>query len=166
MEKIFRNKVLWIVGALVLLFLFWRLPQIIAIYYLYWGGDGIRRILYEDLGFSDSWSSFISVVVSFFYGFAWIPLSFWTYRLLMSRYDTRQLVTAFLCWVIVYGHTPLLHAMFGTNACFNQRTGEPMKWYVESSDGTVTLYDSGGYDTATGMQKKPVSTTICSIYVA
>jgi hypothetical protein len=163
-QKRLMAKVLLVVGILFLIIFLWRLPGLIALYNLYWGGEGIRSLLYEDLGFSDSWSHFLSVVGAFVYALAWVPLTVWTYRLVAWRFDARQLVIAFASWVFVYGHAPLLHALFGTHTCFNQRTGEPMKWYVELSDGTIVLYDSAGYDTATGAQKKPVNVSICVAY--
>jgi hypothetical protein len=151
-------------GGLLLVLLLFRLPSIIALYQLYWSGEGIRKLFYEDLGFSEAWTSFIAVVFSFVYALAWVPLTLWSYRLLAWHFDQRQLMIAFASWVFIYGHAPLLHALFGRDTCFNQRTGEPMKWYTEAADGTIVLYDSGGYDSTTGEQKKQASLAICTAY--
>jgi hypothetical protein len=81
----------------------------------------------------------------------------------MGRFEKRQLAVAFICWVFVYGHVPLLHALLGTDACFNQRTGEPTKWYVQDNDGRIFLFDSGGFDSVTGVAKQRVTTQICTV---
>lgn len=147
--------------VLIIAALSFYLPRLTAAYELYWGQENIRRLFYEDLGLSEAWSSFIAVVASFFYALAWVPLSLWTYRVLVWRFNTKQFITAFVCWVLVYGHVPLLHATLGSDACFNQRTGAPQKWYVEGQDGQITLFDSGGYDVISGSQKHPVTPSIC-----
>lgn len=138
--------------------------RVVAVYELLWGKASIERLLYEDIGLSQSWSAFIAVVGSFFYALAWVPLSLWTYRILAWRFSARQFTVAFLCWAFVYGHVPFLHAMLGTDACFNQRTGAPQKWFIEASDGQITLFDSGGYDVISGSEKHPVTSKICSAF--
>jgi hypothetical protein len=158
----------WILGiavaVLVVLAVLFYLPRFTAAYELYWGQENLRRLFYEDLGLSEAWSSFIAVVGSFFYALAWVPLSLWTYRVLAWRFDNRQLAVAFGCWVLVYGHVPLMHALLGSDACFNQRTGAPLKWYVEESDGHVVLFDSAGFDSVTGAEKRPVTPEICGTF--
>ena len=149
-----------LVGVVVVLFL----GRIEAVYQLYWGRDQLRRLFYEDVGLSDAWSSFIAVVGSFVYALAWVPLSLWTWRLLAWRFNAHQLATAFACWVLIYGHVPLVHALLGSDACFNQRTGEPLKWYVQEPNGDIALFDSGGFDTARATQKLPVTPAICSAF--
>jgi hypothetical protein len=141
-----------------------RLPRIIAAYELYWSRNSIQRLFYEDLGLSESWSAFIAVVGSFVYALAWVPLSLWTSRLLAWRFNSRQLVVAFASWVFIYGHVPLLHALLGSDSCFNQRTGGPLKWYAENANGDITLYDSGGFDTVTREEKRPVTPEICASF--
>src|SRR5215213_8817838 len=100
----------------------------------------------------------------FFYAFAWVPLSVWTYRVLLWKFNAGQFSLAFVCWVFVYGHVSLAHALLGTDTCFNQRTGEPTKWYVQDAAGRIVLFDSGGFDTATGAAKQPVTTQICTAF--
>jgi hypothetical protein len=159
------RKWLWAIAvvAAVALLLAFGFPGFVAVYQLYWSPSNIQRLFYEDLGLSQSWSSFISVVGSFFYALAWVPLGLWTYRVLIWRFNARQFSLAFVCWVFVYGHVPLLHALLGTDVCFNQRTGAPLKWYVQAPNGEITLFDSSGYDTA-GTQKLPVTPDICKAF--
>jgi hypothetical protein len=132
------------------------------VFQLYWSKDNIERLFYEDLGLSHSWSAFIAVIGSFFYALAWVPLTIWLYRVLVWRFNARQLCLAFVCWVFVYGHVPLLHALLGADSCFNQRTGEPIKWYVQDNDGQIILFDSGGFDAVTGVEKRRVTTQVCT----
>ena len=107
------------------------LGRIKAVYQLYWGQDQLYRLLYEDLGLSDALSSFIATPGSFLLAMAWIPLSAWVWRLAAWRFTFRQAGTAFGCWVLIYGTTPLAHFLFGSDVCFNQRTGQPVKWYAQ-----------------------------------
>lgn len=162
--KINRKWLLILVVALLILLgvLLVALPGNIAVYQMYWGKENIQNLFYEDLGLSFAWSSFIAVVAAFFYALAWMPLSLWTLRVSVWRFDNRQLLVAFGCWVLVYGHVPLMHALFGTDVCFNQRTGVPIKWYVENANGDITLFDSGGFDTITRVEKRPVKPEICA----
>jgi hypothetical protein len=164
----FFRKTLWAVavaGAVIIgLAFILGLPRFIALYELYWSQSNIQKLFYEDLGLSQSWSSFIAVVGSFFYPLAWVPLTVWTYRVLLWRFNASQFSLAFVCWVFVYGHVPLVHALLGTDTCFNQRTGEPTKWFVQDADGRIVLFDSGGFDTATGVAKQPVTTQICTAF--
>jgi hypothetical protein len=50
----------------------------------------------------------------------------------------------------------------GSDECFNQRTGAPIKWYVEEPNGDVTMFSSGGFDIVTGAEKQPVTPEICA----
>jgi hypothetical protein len=140
------------------------LGRIKAVYQLYWGSNQLRSLFYEDAGLSDAWSSFIGVVGSFFFAFAWVPLSLWAWRLLAWRFSFRQAAISLVCWVVIYGTVPLVHALLGSDVCFNQRTGEPLKWYVEDLSGKIILFDSVGYDTARATQKLPVTPAICSAF--
>jgi hypothetical protein len=151
-------------AAIAILALAIGLPRILAVYELYWSKDNIQRLFYEELGLSEAWSSFIAIVGSFFYGLAWVPLTAWTFRVLIWRFNTRQLATAFGCWVLVYGHVPLLEALLGSDNCFNQRTGVALKWYVEDPNGQVTLFDSAGFDTVTRAEKQPVTPDVCRAF--
>jgi hypothetical protein len=153
-----------IIAAVIALLLVLGLPRLIAVYELYWSRSNIQKLFYEDLGLSQSWSSFIAVVGSFFYALAWVPLLFWTFRVLAWKFNAGQFLLAFTCWVFIYGHVPLLHALLGTDTCFNQRTGEPTKWYVRDVDGRIVLFDSSGFDTATGAEKRLVTSQVCAAF--
>jgi hypothetical protein len=50
----------------------------------------------------------------------------------------------------------------GSDECFNQGTGTPMKWYVGEPNGEVTIFNSGGFDIVTGAEKQPVTPEICA----
>jgi hypothetical protein len=58
----------------------------------------------------------------------------------------------------------LAHALLGADVCFNQRTGEPLRWYVVRRDGEVQLFDSGGFDPILGAEKRPVTPEICEFF--
>ncbi len=139
------------------------LPGLYGVYQLYWGQDGIKSLFYNDLGFSEAWSSLFAVTFAFFYALVWVPLAWWTVRVLVYRFNSRQLMIAFLCWIVVYGHAPLAHALLGTNICFNQSTGAPLKWYVMRDD-RIVLFDTAGYDPLSGDPKLPVTPDICRAY--
>ena len=162
------NKWFWIfavaIAAVAAFILVLGVPRFVAVYQLYWSQGNIQRLFYEDLGLSQAWSSLIAVVGSFFYALAWVPLTLWTFRVLVWRFSARQLIVAFACWVFVYGHVPLLHALLGADACFNQRTGAPMKWFVQDADGRIVLFDSAGFDIVTRVEKRPVTPDICSSF--
>jgi hypothetical protein len=164
-QKSFFSRWFWVIAiaaVAVVVLIVVNLPGFGAVSRLYWSQANIEKLFYEDLGLSHSWSAFIAVVGSFFYALAWVPLSAWVYRVLFWRFNARQLSLAFICWVSVYGHVPLLHALLGTDSCFNQRTGEATKWYVQDNDGQIILFDSGGFDAVTGVEKQRVTTQICT----
>jgi hypothetical protein len=140
------------------------LGRIKAVYELYWGRGPLYRLFYEDAGLSDAFSSLLALFVSFFFAIAWVPLSLWVWRLAAWRFTLRQAAIALACWLLIYGTAPLIHTFLGSDACFNQRTGEPLKWYVEEPNGKIILFDSGGYDTTQATQKLPVTPAICSAF--
>jgi hypothetical protein len=54
----------------------------------------------------------------------------------------------------------VLRAVLGVELCYNQLTGQPMKWYVVQPGGQIALYDSPGFD-ASGRAKRPVTQQFC-----
>lgn len=164
----FGRKWVWALGVIlavaVVFAVVFGIPRLVAVYQLYFGRESIQRLFHDELGFSQAWSSFIGVVGQFFYALAWVPLTLWTFRVLAWRYSNRQFAVAFASWVFVYGHVPLMHALLGSDACFNQRTGAPMKWFVQDADGRIVLFDSPGYDTVTRVEKRPVTPEICAAF--
>lgn len=133
-------------------------PRIFALFWY----SGIKRLFYEDLAFSEAWSSFFAVIGSFVYAVLWVPLLRWTLRASFWKFNPRQLAAAFIVWVVAYGNAPFFHAILGSEVCVNQRTGEPLKWYVVQPGGEIVLFDSPGYD-STGAAKRPATAQICRI---
>ncbi len=146
-----------LIGVLILL-----TPRLAFWYSVHWGYESLKQLFYQDLALSDSLSSFLATALSFFYALAWLPLVYLTYRL-FRRMDARKIAVAFVAYLFIYGLAPLLEGVFGTDICFNQATGEAQKWYVLHRDGSITLFDSPGFD-SNGVAKKPVTTEICQIF--
>ncbi len=155
--------ILAFIAAAVLL-AFWFLPRFYAVYQLFWSQSSTHELFYEQLGFSEAWSSFIAVVFAFFYTLVWIPLAAWTIHLLAWNFNWRQLFVAVVCWVVAYGNSPLAHALLDHDVCFNQKTGQPLKWYTVQLNGEIVLSDSPGFDPTTGQRKQPVTSEICDAY--
>jgi len=139
------------------------LPGLYGLYELYWGQSSIKNLFYDDLGFSEAWSSFFAIAFSFFYALVWFPLTAWTARVLIWKFNSRQLAIAFACWIVAYGHAPLAQALLGGDVCFNQSTGKPLKWYA-IRNGEVVLFDTGGYDPLSGDKKLPATPDICRTF--
>jgi hypothetical protein len=154
-----RTLLICAIGAGVILMAVQIFPRFFA---LFWYPD-IKRILYEDFDFSDSWSSFWGVVGSFFYAAAWAPLLLWTVRNTFWSFSARNLVFGFIGTVVIYGHLPLAHALWGTDVCINQKTGEPVKWYFIDLGGKIVLRDSPGFEGTLGVQRRPATAQICRI---
>lgn len=139
------------------------LPRLVAAYQLFWGRDIVKALLYDELGFDDAVADAASIGFAFFYALAWVPLLAWTWKALAWKFSSRQLAIAFASWVLIYGHAPLARGLLGADVCFNQRTGQPQKWYVVQNGGAVLLSDTAGYDTDLGQQRQPVTQEICDI---
>jgi hypothetical protein len=85
-----------------------------------------------------------------------------TLRALVLPNKAKRLIPLFVLWIGFYGITPVLRIALASDVCFNQATGEPLKWFVAAPDGTLTFYDSPGFDTS-GVEKKPVTPQVCRI---
>lgn len=143
-------------------------PRLVAYYWLYWGSGFFKELFYEDVGLADSWSAALAVVAAFFYALASAYLLGWAaWRVLARRASGREFVTVFICYVFVFGLPHIVHGATDTwlnpGVCFNQRTGEPMKWYVVEPGGKVVLYDSAGFDKF-GNQKRPITHDLCEAF--
>ena len=143
-------------------------PRLVALYWLSWGTDFFKRILYEDLGLSDAWSSSFAVVLSFGYALALAYLLGWSlWRVFSWRASARQVAITFVSYLTVFALPHVIQGVADTWAnpgvCFNQRTGEPIKWYVALTGGQVVLYDSGGFDKF-GNKKQPATQEVCEIF--
>lgn len=152
----------WIIAAAIGAILFYAVVIVFPRFSLLYGYSGVKRLLYEDLSLSEAWSSFFALIGSFIYAILWLPLLRLTLHVVLWKFDPLKTARAFVAWIVIYGHVPLLHALFGSEVCFNQRTGEPLKWYVIQPGGQIVLYDSPGFDAA-GVQKRPATVQICRV---
>ena len=130
---------------------------------LLWGYSGLKQLIYEDLGVpNESLASFLALVGSFIYAVAWGPMVLGTSKIILRGVNLRRAVAAFIPWILIYGHAPLLRALYSGDVCFNQRTGQPIKWYVIQTGGEIILRDGPGYDSS-GEERRPVTAQICHI---
>jgi hypothetical protein len=128
---------------------------------LFWGYAELKKLIFEELGVqSDAWASFFALIGSFISAVAWGPMVWWTARVVYGGFKFWKTTIALALWLLVYGHKPFLRAVLGSEVCYNQRTGQPLKWYVVQPGGQITLYDSPGYD-ASGTAKRPVTQQLC-----
>ena len=151
-----------VAAAITLLFIVFAARGVFATFNMYWSFGGIKRVLYQDLGFSEALSSVLATAIAFIEGIVWIPVIAWPFRILRTKFTVRQTIVALVCWIVAYGTVPLLHLGFGRDVCFNQSTGNPEKWYV-TRDGKVILFDSGGFDSF-GVKKEPVTEDVCEVH--
>jgi hypothetical protein len=142
-------------------------PRLVAVYELYNAQRGVEEFLYQKVGLGEAWSALIAAGFSFFYALAWVPLLWWTFRVIAWRYSTAQLITAFACWMIVYAPAPIalaLRDLLTPGVCFDQKSGHPLKYYTQAADGKITLFDQSGFDPNTGANKLLVTSEICNAY--
>jgi hypothetical protein len=126
---------------------------------LFWASD-FRSLFYEDLGFSESESEILGLIAAFVWSAIWAPLIVWTLSNTFWTFNLRKFALGLIGTLIIYGNVPLLHYLLGKDICFNQRTGQPVKWYVVEPGGGIVLYDSTGFD-KNGIAKRPVTSDIC-----
>ena len=155
-----RGLIATAIGAVLFYLAVLIFPRLLA---LFWYGD-IKRLLYEDIGFSEAWATVFSIVLSFIYAAAWAPLMIWTLRTPFWHFNPRKVALGFIGTVIIYGHMPLAHALFGSEACVNQSTGEPLKWYYIDLTGQIVLRDSPGFESKIGTTRRPATVQICRIH--
>lgn len=123
----------------------------------------IEQFLYEDANVPKYWAEFIGIVWSFIYSAAWAPLMLWTLRASFWKFNLRNVALGLIGAVVIYGHMPLAHALLGAEACVNQRTGQPIKWYFVDFHGEIVLRDSPGFESTTGAARRPATAQICRI---
>lgn len=160
---------LWVILLAVAIALLGLLAsRLFGMYWLYWGSEAFKRILYEDAGLNDEWASTLAIVLSFFYAIAFVHLLSWsTWKVVKGKAGARQFTLTFLAYLFVFALPHLIHAIAASwqspDQCFNQRTGQPIKWYAIESGGVVTLFDSPGYDKF-GTKKQSATRQICEIF--
>src|SRR5229473_31471 len=88
-----RRWLLWASASVVLVcVIILAFPRALALF----SYSGIRRLFYEDLGFSDSWASFLAVIGAFVYAVVWVPLLGWTLSASVWRFKPSKLALAFV----------------------------------------------------------------------
>src|SRR5690242_10978911 len=78
----FPSRLAWIIAGAVLfiVLLVIAIPQLNLWFGIYWGYQGIKEVLYQDLHLSDALSTFLARALAFFYAFAWTPLLYLAFR--------------------------------------------------------------------------------------
>jgi len=129
--------------------------------FLFSSYDGLKQFFYEQLGVqSDAWATLFARIVSFIYAVTWGPFLLGTARVLFGRFGIRRAVAAFIPFIVLYGLLPFLSAVYGNDICFNQRTGQPIKWYVVMPGGEIVLRDSPGFD-KNGEERRLATIQVC-----
>jgi uncharacterized membrane protein len=142
--------------------------RFVGLYWLYWGSGSFKRILYDDAGLGDAWASTLAIALSFFYAIASVHVLGWSaWHALAGKANARQVLTLFACYFFVFSLPHLIHGIASSwqspDQCFNQRTGEPIKWYAVMTNGEIVLFDSPGYDKL-GTKKQPATREICEFF--
>lgn len=143
------RKWLWIlIPALLLLLISFLMPGP----FYFWTVSGFRTLFHDNLSIGYAWATVLALVCAFGYALAF-PLALrWLFIGSRSAIDRLK---AFACIMVVFGSTPLLHALFDSN--FKQTSGETQKWYVLSPSGEIILSDSGGFDPVIGVKKQALT---------
>jgi hypothetical protein len=147
-----------VAGVVVLLLL----PRLFGLYWLYWGQGVFRDLFHDDIGLSEDWASTLGTIAAVFYALAMLHLmGRSTWQLLSRRVNLQQLSLWLARYFFVFASPHAIRGIAAAfeDACFN-RAGEPVRWYVQSADGRVLLYNTPGHDGA-GNPKQPVTRQIC-----
>jgi hypothetical protein len=145
------------VGALI----FYGTAIVFPRVFLFTSYGGLKQFFYEQLGVqSDASATLFARIVSFVWAVTWGPFLLRTSRVLLGRFSLRRAIAAFIPFMVLYGLLPFLSAIYGTNVCFNQRTGQPIKWYVVMPGGQIVLRDSPGFD-KNGKERRPATIQVC-----
>lgn len=120
------------------------------------------EFFYQTMGMDDAWSTVLARLMQFVTALGWVPLLIYFPR---RRLDLQNVGIFLLGFLAIYVANPLLKAVAGNDVCFDQKTGQPIKWYVIEGDGKITLYDSDGFDRS-GVRKRITTTQICQTYYA
>lgn len=120
----------------------------------YWNLAGFTQLYRDDLGFGAAWAAVLALATTFVYAMAIPPAMAW---MIAGRRRWSALPYIF----VVFGITPLLHAVFDSN--FNQASGTAQKWFVWRPDNSVELFDNGGFDPKTGFEKRLLTPQVAQI---
>jgi hypothetical protein len=111
-------------------------------------------LMHDNLGLGQAWSEFLSIPVSILQVSMQTAALGW---LLIGRMRPFSIAAV----LVVFGTTPLLHALLDTN--FNQTTGAVQKYYVRRAGGEILLSDTGGVDPETGIERRALTSQIAQI---
>jgi hypothetical protein len=162
-------RTIWGLGIVAVAILFGVLviPRIYGFYLTFYGQEAFKELFYGHFGWSDAWASFASLAASLVTALAWAPLSYFSYRAFVLRPNARDVVATFSLAMMVYGlpfflkgTTQTFGPIVGPIQCFDQRTGNPIRWYT-IQNGNVVLFDSPDGVDAFGTRKKPIDRQTC-----
>jgi hypothetical protein len=141
---------LWILVPALFLFI---LPVLTPGFIYSWSFRGFKTLFHDDLGMGEAWSNVAAVGCAFGYAIA-LPVAFrW------MAFGRRR-IRAFLAVMVVFGITPLLHALFDTP--FSQSTGAAQKYYAFVGDDII-ISDSPGFDPSSGVERRPLTREVARI---
>lgn len=166
MRKYFGYGGLAVLVALLGGFVLWQVsPRVKAFYYLYYGSDAFETLFHDGLGLDKSSATLLSALFAFLYIAALIGVARWSITV-FRNFSLLQFAKGLFWFVLVYATAPLAHIIFdrvGPLVCFNQTTGEPLKWYVIRS-GAIIISNEPGFDTVTKAGREPITPEICRMY--
>ena len=148
-----RSRWGWILIATMLVIVI-VLPLLIPGASYFWSYRGFLSLFRDDLGLGAALAAVLALICAFFDVIA-TPFALWW------LVTGRRPIRGFIAILIVFGTTPLLHAMLNSN--FNQTTGEAQKWYVWRAGGAIILSDNGGFDPVSGTEKRRLTPQIADI---
>ena len=167
-----RNLPIWLTVIMLILasavlggLLFLAAINMFPFFALNYSYDGLKSLIYDDLGVtSDALAEFLARAGSFIMAVIWLPTAVYAFKVTNPFRKLRLdvFLIAFVLWMVTYGTSPLLRAMYGGNVCFSQTSGKALKWYTFKPDGMVVLRDSGGFE-PNGTQRKKATAEICRI---
>ena len=104
-----------IIGGILVVLALLLAPRLVAFYWLYWGNDFFKRLLYEDVGLSDAWASSLAVVLSFGYAITFAYVLGWgLWRIISLKASMRQVTVGFVCYIVVYALPHVIHGVAET----------------------------------------------------
>lgn len=139
-----------IAGSLLFIGIAFYLWQILDFYH------EVESYFFEEAGLNSRWAGLAAGIGAFIYATLLPSMVVW------MVFQRRKLL-ALAGLVVAYGTLPVASLVLSSDDCFNQRTGEPLKWYAVRPDGEVLLADETGFDQTTGRKRQPATAAICRI---
>lgn len=148
-----------VIGLVVLAVFFY--PHVKAMNELIYGADRWFELFSNRLNWPSNWSRVAATIFSLLTALSWPAAALAGYYI-WRRPGAQKVIVCAIAYVLVFAGAPALLAAFGANVCF-AKDGTTDKWYVESADHQLTIYDSGGYDSL-GNKKVKATPEICRRY--